>query len=90
MASPGRCAGCGKTGSACRIDRHSLECVLFQKLFAENPAAALSAVAEYARWAQRDKASGRLERRDAGLAVSRSARAVQAERFARLPDILAE
>lgn len=90
MAAQGRCAGCGKTGTARKIDVHTLDCEDFQVLHARSPAAALGAQAEYARWAGADKAQGRLDRRDTGLAVTRAARAVQAQRFARLPDVLAD
>ncbi len=90
MAVPGRCAGCGKAGNASRIDRHTLECGEFQRLYAHDPQAALGAAEEHARWERDSKAGRRLERRDTALAATRTARAIQAQRFARLPDVLAD
>jgi hypothetical protein len=89
MAGQGRCAGCGKTGNAARIDRHSLDCGKFQALYTQG-SGVLTAQAEYTRWAVHDKAAGRLERRDTALASASGARARQNARFAQLPDILAD
>ncbi len=88
MAGPGRCAGCGRTGAACTIGRHTLACEEFQALYRRNPEAALSPREEYQRWECEDKAAGRLQRRDTALAATRQLRSEQATRFARLPDIL--
>jgi hypothetical protein len=88
MAGQGRCAGCGRTGAACTIDRHTLGCTKFQELYQANPKAALSSRDEYQRWKREDKAGGRLQRRDVALVATRKLRSEQATRFARLPDIL--
>jgi len=85
----GRCAGCGRQGSARRISHHTTECAPWLELFEADPSRALSPEAEYQRW-QRE---GRQEERDAHLAAvtseARVRRSAAADRFRRR-DILAD
>lgn len=84
----GRCAGCGRTGSACKVNDHTAECSQWLALYAAEPAKALDAAAEYIRY--RDSGARddeRAERREAVATAGEAARTASVQRFA-FKDIL--
>jgi len=88
VSGQGRCAGCGMTGPAKKVSSHITGCPDYAALFQAEPVRALEPRAEYARWEREDKACGRKDRISAAVQATLERRAVQAGRFARLPDIL--
>jgi hypothetical protein len=85
----GRCDGCGKTGSACKVRTHILECAAWQALYAQDPAQARDPEAAYLAWtAEGERTEARAERKAvlAGLEVDK--RAVADARWATPADIL--
>lgn len=86
----GRCAGCGKTGSACKIKDHCVQCPRWLLLFQQDPARALDPAAEYIRWRDEDKNTERTERREQVVVTTDASRAASLARFATPPDILAD
>jgi hypothetical protein len=86
---PGRCAGCGKTGSASRMRRHIADCPDWAALYARSPDAALDPEAEYQRWSACDKEDERGARREQQIAQVLRRRAEGHERW-RSRDILAD
>lgn len=86
----GRCAGCGKLGSACKIKDHCVQCPPWLLLFQRDPAAALDPAAEYIRWRDEDKATERTTRRELTVVTTDASRAASLARFATPPDILAD
>lgn len=83
----GRCAGCEKTGSACKINEHILTCEKWLALYQSDRSRALDAAAEHIRWKAGDQAAERIERREAITVQGEAARAQSLERF-RYQDIL--
>lgn len=77
----GRCAGCGKTGSACKINTHILTCEKWLALYQSDRARALDAAAEHIRWKEQDQAAERTERREAVAVQGEAARAASLSRF---------
>jgi hypothetical protein len=86
---PGRCAGCGKTGSASKISRHIADCARWAELFGTSPDAALDAETEYQRWLEHDKEDERDQRRETHVLAVRQRREEGHERW-RSRDILAD
>jgi hypothetical protein len=86
----GRCAGCGKTGSACKIKDHCVQCPPWLALFQEDPRRALDPGAEYIRWRDEDKNTERVTRREQVVVTTDASRAASLARFAVPPDILAD
>lgn len=78
----GRCAGCGKTGSSCKIDGHAMECPDWLELFRTEPDRALDAAAEYRRWKADDRADERDARRELVTVQGEAARTASLSRFA--------
>jgi hypothetical protein len=85
----GRCEGCGRTGSACKIANHTTECALWLALFAEDPSLALSPQESYRRWVAGGKAAERAAHVQAVTSDAAMRRAAGADRFRR-KDILAD
>ena len=85
---PGRCEGCGKTGSPCKIRDHTLECEKWQALYAADPATALDPEASWRRWQDTGRSEERRERIGKLAAIERDLQAAAAARFTRPPDIL--
>lgn len=57
---PGRCEGCGRTGSPCKIKTHAVECADYLALpFPDQ----LDPEASYARWVAEGKPAERQQRR---------------------------
>lgn len=83
----GRCAGCGKTGSACKVNGHILTCEKWLALYQSDPSKALDAAAEHIRWKAEDQANERTERREAIAVTGEAARAASLDRF-KFRDIL--
>jgi hypothetical protein len=85
----GRCEGCGRSDSASKIARHIQACDEWLKLYARDPALALSPEESARRW----KGGGRASERAAYLLAVTSdieeRRAAALERF-RPADILAD
>jgi len=88
MAS-GRCAGCGRTGSACRVNTHIAECPGWLELYRKDPSLALDAESEYKRWKDQDQAGERDARREHVMVTGEAARSASLARF-RYRDILAD
>jgi hypothetical protein len=56
MTAPrGRCAGCEETGPLKPMDWHTAQCDAWAAAFRANPAGALDAGPEYARWSAEDR-----------------------------------
>jgi hypothetical protein len=83
----GRCAGCGETGSSCKIAGHILTCPDWQALYAADRSRALSPEAEYRRWQDGGRTADRAERLLAVTSDVEGRRTAAALRF-RPPDIL--
>jgi hypothetical protein len=86
---PGRCAGCGETGSVPRVARHVFRCDKWAALFRHDPALALDPEAEYQRWLAEDKDDEREQRREVVAVQTETRRAAGLTRF-RTRDILAD
>jgi hypothetical protein len=77
----GRCAGCGKTGSACHVSAHIIDCGDWLALYASDPARALDAEAEHERWKADDQQTERDVRREAKTEAGEAARTASLGRF---------
>lgn len=91
----GRCAGCGHTDTARKVQIHVLDCTEFVELFHRKPGQCLDPAAEYIRHkteddspdARAERRDGRLQQRFAELDERQSR---QANRWLPEPDILAD
>lgn len=91
----GRCAGCGKQGSACKVEQHLVSCEKYIALFKNHPERALLPEAEYERYKREDrspeaKAEAKEQRLHATLVDEDRRRASQEARWATPKDILAD
>ena len=77
----GRCAGdgCGKTGPACKLRKHVVECEAWLAL---PPERQLDPEAEHLRWLEQDKDDERAARRERAIADNTAAAATALSRFA--------
>jgi hypothetical protein len=90
----GRCAGCGKTDSSCKVmDSHVVTCPDFIRVYRENPAKALNPREEFDRWnAEENSPEARAEAKDLRLTARFAAldqrRMEQSERWQKPKDPL--
>lgn len=88
----GRCAGCDRTGPATKITVHILGCAGYAALYRQDPARCLDPVSEYERHRSISTTESHARDRDRRLAdkyaVTATAAAIQAARFATPADIL--
>jgi len=84
----GRCAGCGQSGSVKAVQSHIMGCAAYARLYQEDKDKALSPGEEYVRWQAEGKRAASTEIRGAAIGRNEARRLQQADRFARLPDIL--
>jgi hypothetical protein len=89
----GRCAGCGCTGSVCKIGSHVMTCPQYIELYQHDPARCLDPAAEYQRYrTDEDTSEARARRRHLRLADSyidlERRQALQATRWRKPKDIL--
>lgn len=84
----GRCEGCGTTGPVPKVGEHILQCAAWQKLYAADPALALSPEESYRRWQEGGKDEARGVRIAAAVELENRLLAAAAARFSRPKDIL--
>lgn len=89
----GRCAGCGRTGSAKKIRAHAMTCPQYTELFQSDPGRCLDPEAEHERYRTEDNTSEaralrRHQRLTGSYAELERRQALQSARWRRPKDIL--
>jgi hypothetical protein len=87
MRAQGRCAGCQETGQIGLIIQHLVSCAKWAALYRADPAAALGAAEEFARWRDEDRLDERKADLSRRVADTEARRAASVARF-RVPDPL--
>ena len=77
----GRCAGCGKIDTVRAVERHTVSCEEYSRLYQQSPEKALSPAAEFARYQEQDRSEEALElKRQVDLDAKKQVYQRQAER----------
>lgn len=88
----GRCSGCGRTGSLCKIRLHVVACDEYIDLFARDPEAALDPHTDFVQHRRAQTAQARAiergHRLEARFAEINRQQAASASRWVTPPDIL--